>query len=224
MTFTCQYCNKNFVKEGTLQVHMCVGKQRAIVKDEQHVRIGFIAYQKFFTFTQPNSNSKTYSEFAKSPYYTAFVKFGSFVNNVKPLYKDRFIDYMVRSGVKLDKWCDEQIYEKYVLELIKSESMETAIERSVATMIEWSEKNKSNWTEYFDQATCHRLVYDIKDGKISPWVILNSAKGKQAIGKLTDDQLKYINNIIDPSFWIVKFKRQPSDVKSIRQIISAGEF
>ena len=35
------------------------------------------------------------------------------MSNVKPLYPHKYIDYVVTSGVKLDHWCREELYEKY---------------------------------------------------------------------------------------------------------------
>ena len=77
---------------------------------------------------------KTYDDFCKSPYYNAFVKFGSFINNVRPLYPERYVDHVVTSGVKLDHWCKEELYEQYATNLIKKENVETALERSIMTM------------------------------------------------------------------------------------------
>ena len=37
-------------------------------------------------YPMKGKKQKTYEEFCASPYYNAFVKFGSFVNNVKSLY------------------------------------------------------------------------------------------------------------------------------------------
>ena len=96
-----------------------------------HVVLGFETYTQFYKITQHHTGTKTYDDFAKSPYYNAFVKFGSFISNVSPLYPDQFIRYVVSSGVKLDHWCREELYEKYVLDLIKTESVETALQRSI---------------------------------------------------------------------------------------------
>ena len=100
------------------------------------------AFNQFYKLSAGAKKDKTYEEFCKSPYYNAFVKFGSFISNVRPLYPERYIDYVVTSGVKLDHWCKEEMYEKYATNLIKKEGVETALERSVMTMMEWSEENE----------------------------------------------------------------------------------
>ena len=217
--FVCQYCNHGFTKEKTLFVHVCEQKRRALAKTEKHVVIGYDTFNQFYKTTQNNKGNKTYEEFCKSPYYNAFVKFGSFVSNVNPLYPYQFIDYVVKSGVKLDHWCRDELYEKYVLDLIKTESVETALQRSLNHMFEWAENNQAKWNHYFLYVSLSRAVYDIKDGKISPWLILNSTNGKEMLKKFNDEQLEAVGTIIDLPFWLNKFKKHPADVEFVKQIV-----
>jgi len=218
-TYTCQYCNNKFQKEKTLAIHLCEQKRRALAKTEKHVVLGYDTYNRFYRKTQNSKHDKTYEEFAKSPYYNAFIKFGSFVSNVNPLYPDRFIDYVVTSGVKLDHWCREELYDKYVLDLIKVETVETALQRTISNMMAWADEHKAQWNHYFRYVSLSRATFDIKDGKISPWLILNSSSGKEMLAKFSDEQLEAIGLVIDPAFWMKKFKTLPADVELVRQVI-----
>jgi hypothetical protein len=160
-----------------------------------------------------------YEDFRKSPYYNAFVKFGSYVNNVNPLYPDHYIGWVVRSGVKLDHWCRDALYEKYVLELIHTENVETALQRTVTHMQSWANDNNSTWDHYFKYVSTNRATYDIKDGKISPWLLLNSSTGKQLLTSMIDEQLSSISNVIDPEVWVKKFKKQREDVALVKDVV-----
>lgn len=217
--YTCQYCNHAFSKEKTLAVHVCEQKRRAIARTERHVVLGYDTYNNFYKRTQNAKHDKTYDEFAKSPYYNAFIKFGSFVSNVNPLYPDRFIDYVVTSGVKLDHWCREELYDQYVIDLIKKERSEVALERSIKSMMDWADKNESAWNHYFLYASLSRATYDIKDGKISPWLVLNCASGKEMLKKFNDEQLNAISAVMDVKFWLAKFKKLPADVDVVREVV-----
>ena len=217
--YICQYCGHKFTKEKTLAVHVCEHKRRALAKTEKHVVLGYETYNQFFKLTQNHNGSKSYDEFSRSPYYNAFVKFGSFVSNVNPLYPERFINYVVTSGVKLDHWCRDELYDDYVVHLIKTESVETALERSIKHMMDWAEANNSVWNHYFLYVSLSRATYDIKDGKISPWLILNSSNGKTMLQRFNDEQLGGISKAIDPVFWRRKFKDRPADVDLVRQVV-----
>jgi hypothetical protein len=215
---TCEYCNKSFSKEQTLLVHVCEQKSRHLQKNEKRVQLGFYAFQRFYKLSTGHKTEKTYSEFARSSLYNAFVKFGSFVNNVRPLYPDKYIDYVVTSGVKLDHWCRDDLYEKYAVNLINKEGVETALERSVNTMVEWAEEHNSVWNHYFLYASINRITWDIRDGKISPWLVLNCKSGKEVLGKLNDEQLNMLTNILNPQHWALRFNRQPKDVELVKNI------
>jgi hypothetical protein len=218
--YTCGHCGKGFMQEKTLFVHVCEQKRRALAKTEKHVVLGFDTFQRFYKTVQTNiKQNKTYEEFCKSPYYNAFVKFGSFVSNVNPLYPERFIDYVVSSGVKLDHWCRDELYEQYVFDLIKREPVEVALERSISHMLSWANDNNAQWNHYFHYVSLSRACYDIKDGKVSPWLILNSTSGKTMLQKFNDEQLVHIQNIIDPPFWVSKFKKHPADVELVKQVV-----
>jgi hypothetical protein len=216
--FSCVHCGKSFMKEKTLVAHMCEQKRRALQKDEKRVQAGYFAYDRFYQLTQNNKKTKTYEEFCNSSYYNAFVKFGSFVNNVNPIYPDKFVDYVIKSGTKLDHWCKDSLYEKYLQEMLKVEPVESAVQRSIQTMMDWADEHSANFAHYFDYVSLNRAVYDIVNGKISSWVILNSKSGKAMISKMNDEQLSIISPVFDIKFWLKKFKEHPADVALVVEI------
>jgi len=217
-TYTCQYCGHKFSKEKTLAVHVCEQKRRALAKTERHVVLGYDAYNRFYRMTQNSKHDKTYDDFAKSPYYNAFIKFGSFVSNVNPLYPDKFIDYVITSGVKLDHWCRDELYDQYVIALVKKEPVEVALERSIKTMMDWAESHSSVWSHYFNYVSLSRATYDIKDGKISPWIVLNCKSGREMLKKFSDEQLAAVNSVMDVPYWLNKFKKLPADVEMVKAV------
>jgi hypothetical protein len=141
------------------------------------------------------------------------------MSNVNPLYPDKYIDWVIKSQVPLDKWFREELYDKYVVDLIKSENVESASERSINTMCEWANKNEAPWNHYFLYANLNRITYDIRDGKVSPWIMLNSDTGMKALKNLSDDQLQTIGPMIDVVFWLDKFKANKNDTDFVKNII-----
>ncbi len=218
--YTCFYCNTSYTKEKTLIAHMCEQKRRALQKNEKRVQLGFYTFNQFYRLSTKSKKDKTYEDFCRSPYYNSFVKFGSYINNVKPLYIEKYIDHIVTSGIKLEQWCKDELYEKYAIDLIKKEDVTTALERSILTMTEWAKENPpAQWNHYFNLVSTNRAMYHIKDGKISPWLILNSAHGKKMLNELNDEQLKMIYHIMDPEHWTIKFKRQPRDIALVKEVV-----
>lgn len=223
LNFKCEFCGKLFAKEKTLFVHICEQKRRHLAKDEKHVQMGFLTFQKFYDITQRAKQPKTFDEFASSPFYTAFVKFGSFMVNTAPIYPEKFIEFVIKSGIKLDHWCRDELYEKYIGELIKIEPADGAIQRTIKTMMDWGETNSSPWEHYFAYVNLNRATHDIKEGLISPWILLNTKSGKEMLQRMNDEQLEIISLMIDPQHWIKRFKSLPADTDLVKDVIKEAK-
>ena len=59
---------------------------------------------------------------------------------------------------------------------------------------------------------------NIRNGKISPWLILNCSSGKDLLNKFNDDQLNIIAPAFDLPWWLRKFKSVPADVALVKEI------
>jgi hypothetical protein len=223
LNYKCEHCQKLFAKEKTLVVHICEQKRRHMSRTEKHVQMGLMTYQKFYDLTQKAKQPKTFEEFASSPYYTAFVKFGSFMVNTAPIYPERFIEYVVKSGVKLDHWCRDELYDEYIKELIKIEPADGAIQRTITTMMDWGDTNNSPWEHYFAYVNLNRATHDIKEGLVSPWVLLNTKSGKDMLRRMNDEQLAIVGPIIDPQFWMRRFKNLPADTELVKDVIKEAK-
>ena len=86
-------------------------------------------------------------------------------------------------------------------------------------MIEWADENNAVWNHYFRYVNLNRAMYHIKDGKISPWLILNCTSGKEMLTRFDDVQLQAISVILDIPYWLNKFKKMPADLELVKQII-----
>jgi len=223
LNYKCEYCGKPFAKEKTLAVHVCEQKRRHLAKNEKHVQLALLTYNRFYELAQGGKGNKTFTEFAKSPYYNAFVKFGSFVSNVNPIYPNKFIDYVIKSGVKLDHWCRDALYDTYLMELIKNEPADGAIQRTIKTMMDWADKSEAPWEHYFKYVNLNRATHDIKEGLISPWLLLNTRAGKEMLQNMNDEQLDIISPLIDPQHWMRRFKKIPGDVALVKDVIKEAK-
>ena len=219
LNFKCEYCGKEFAKEKTLVVHVCEQKRRHMSKNERHVQAGLLTFQRFYEISQKSKTPKTFEDFANSSFYNAMVKFGSFLINTAPIYPEMFIDFVIRSGVKLDHWCRDELYETYIAELIKKEPVDGAIQRTIKTMMDWSDENSAPWEHYFQYANLNRATHDIKEGLVSPWLLLNTKSGKDLLQRMNDEQLEIVGPMVDPQFWMRRFKALPADVELIKDVI-----
>ena len=207
----CTYCGKTFTRERTLQVHMCEPKRRHLQKNEKWVQNAFMVFQRFYQIHQHGQKEKTYDDFCRSAYYNAFVKFGRFMMHINPLYPEKYIDYVILSKIKLDHWARDDLYEAYLIETLKAEPVESALQRSIATMMDWSAEQNAQWADYFRLVNTNRAVQHIQQGKISPWLLLGCKAGKNLLQSLNDEQLQMVGRFIAPEFWTQRIKSSPAD-------------
>ena len=213
----CPYCGQDFSRERTLQVHMCEPKRRHLQKNEKWVQNGFIVFQRFYQIHQHGVKGKTYDDFCKSSYYNAFVKFGRFMMHINPLYPEKYIDYVILSKIKLDHWARDDLYEAYLVETLKSEPVESALQRSIATMMDWAGEQNAQWSDYFRLVNTNRAVQHIQQGKISPWLLLGCPAGKKMLKSFSDEQLQMTHRFISPEYWANKFKSYPADLLFVQE-------
>jgi len=222
--FECKFCNRSFKREKTLIAHMCEQKRRFTNKDSKYVRLGFLAYNRFYEISQAvGSKKRTYESFAKSSYYTAFTKFGKYIIDVNAIDPEKFIDFVITSGVKLDKWCSDAVYETYIRELNKKETAERAVERGILLMQQWGMENDRPYNVFFREISKPRAIHWIKSGRISPWIIFNSASGSELLNSFNDHELNLINEYLEPTFWSRKFQVRNEYVLFVKQVLETAK-
>jgi hypothetical protein len=217
--FVCKYCNRSFSKEKTLASHVCEQKRRWQQEKDKHVQVGMQAYVRFFEKTQGNTraSNKTYGDFANSPYYNAFVKFGKHVMDIRAINTAKFIDWVIDNNIKLDQWTYDTHYEKYIDAHLRVESWQDAVSRSLKTMETWADEQDVQLNSYFFAGKLTKVCHDIVYGRVSSWVIFNCESGVNFLGKVNEEQLALIYPYIDPDFWqknFIKYHNETEIVKS----------
>ena len=85
-------------------------------------------------------------------------------------------------------------------------------------MMEWGDDAKAKFNHYFNYVSLNRAVSDIRNGNISPWVVLNTSTGQAMVRNMSDEQLNMISPAFDVPFWLKKFKTVPADVALVKEI------
>ena len=85
-------------------------------------------------------------------------------------------------------------------------------------MMEWADEQSAEFAHYFLYVSLNRAVHDILNGKISPWIILNSVSGYAMVNNMNDEQLNLIAPAFDVQYWSRRFKEVPADVALVKEI------
>lgn len=220
MTYTCQYCKKDFQKETSLAVHLCEPKRRMQERSERGVELGYQAYLRFYEMTQGSAKLKTYEQFAESPYYRAFVKFGRYCVNTRTVNPKQFLEWLLKNNKKIDRWASDQLYTEYLLTYLQVENINDALARAVEFGIEWAEKHQSQPHDCLRYGNNNAMCYAVTAGRISPWIIYNCESGQKFLSELDSTQIAMIWPYIDSDVWQKKFQDYPADREYVQDILT----
>jgi hypothetical protein len=182
-------------------------------------RFGFRAFQRFFELTVKSKKLKTTDEFINSQYYMEFVKFGNHLALLRPIYIERYIDFVIMNGVKLKDWTKDDVYHLYIEHLVQTEPSTSAADRSITEIIEWCDINNTEFKNFFSAISPNEASHLIRTGKISPWVLYLSASGEDLMSRFNEDHAKMIGGVIDPGKWMRKFKKEDTEVQYIKTLL-----
>lgn len=222
--YKCKYCNKLFRKESTLTVHLCEPKRRWQQENETGVQFGLRAYLRFYETTQGSARLKSYADFVSSPYYNAFVRYGRHLVDIRAVNPNSFSDWLLRQNKKIDFWCKDSLYEQWLLEYLKKESPQDALERALKEMQNYASGNDTiaDFSHYFRYGNVNRICHHITTGRISPWVVYNCDTGIEYLEGLNTEQMDIIMPWIDPDHWNRKFKDYVADAEWCKHVLKAA--
>lgn len=222
--FTCEFCNRAFARETTLLSHSCEPKRRWNDRDSAPNRIGLQCWHNFYAKNTVSKKKKTYMDFIKSAYYSAFVKFGLYCVNVAVINPLRYSDWLLENSISVDDWCQDSNYTRYLVEYLKAEDPFDAIARSIETTLKLSRQEGLVTNDYLRYGNKNKICYEITAGRISPWMLYQSESGQNLLDSLDESQVRSVFEYIDPEKWAVKFKRYPDVVKQINALLTEAGY
>ena len=224
MKFGCDFCKREFSRESTIARHICENKRRWMDKDLHGNRIGFQSWLQFYKKNTATKKAKTYEDFVKSAYYIAFVKYGNYCANVNVINVSRYTDWLLKNQIKIDNWCSDTTYTRYLIEYLRHEDALDAIHRSVETCIGLAEEANIQPHDILRYGNVNRICYAITMGKISPWMLFQSDSGVKFLDNLNPDHVKLIIDYINPEQWAIKFKKETENVKNVKELLKNGGY
>jgi hypothetical protein len=168
--------------------------------------------------------NRTLEEFIKSPYYIAFVKFGNYCVNVNVINVSRYADWLLKEQIKIDTWCSDSNYTKFLIEYVRVEDPFDAIARSIETTIKLAPIENIQACDYLRFTNPNKVCYSVTTGKISPWMLYQSDSGTHFLSTLNPDHVKMISDYINPEKWAIKFQRDPETAKQVKGLLKQAGY
>ena len=222
--YSCDFCNREFKRPNSLLNHICEPKHRWMEKDQHGNRIGFQSWLQFYAKTSMSKKNRTQLEFIKSPYYTAFLKFGMYCAEVNVISVNRYTDWLLKEQVRIDNWAQDTNYTKFLITHVRAEDPMDAIARSIETTIKLAEIEKIQACDYLRYANPNKVCYAVSSGKISPWMLYQSDSGTKFLSTLNSDHVTMILDYINPEQWAIKFKRDPDAAAQVKGLLKQAGY
>jgi hypothetical protein len=216
---SCEFCKRSFIKETTLLKHICEYKHRWLERDKHGNRIGFQSWLQFYTRHSASKKVRTYEDFIKSAYYTAFAKFGTYCVDINALNVPRYVDYLLKEKIKIDTWATDTNYNKFLIEYLTIEDPLDAIHRSVETCLNMGNDQNIQPNDVLRYGNRNKILYAITTGKISPWLLYQSESGVKLLDELSPDQIKMVYDYINPVKWAIMFTKDQSKVNEVKSLL-----
>ncbi len=219
----CEFCKREFHKEISLINHRCEKKRRWFNRDEPISRMAFMAWARFYELNgrlvKQGQKKQSFREFIDSRYYAAFIKFSRQLIELNALEPAKFIDYVIKNNLPLDKWTHDIVYENYVADLIKHEAPEAALARNIELMQQWSNQTGEQWQDFFRRVNVMQATAWIKAGRISPWVLYNADSAEELLNRCSPEQLHIIKDSVKIPQWKIRFIQNKEGADWIRNTL-----
>lgn len=221
---TCDFCRKTFVRNTTFLTHMCEGKRRWQDKDRLSSRLGFQTWVRFYSKNTFGTKNRTFQEFLKSSYYSAFVKFGNYCAEVNVINVSRYADWLLENKIRIDEWTRDSHYTKFIIDFCKTEDPIDAIARSIETTISLAEIDQIQSKDCLRYGNRNKICYAITAGRISPWMLYQSDSGIEFLSSLDEGLQKSIMDYIKPEQWAIRFIRNKEIIPQVKELLKAAGY
>jgi hypothetical protein len=204
---------------------MCEPKRRWQQENSTWVQLGLKSYLRFYEITQGSARDKSYEDFVVSPYYNAFVKFGSYCQQIRCINFSNYLDWLLKNNRKLDNWCSDRLYGEWLPVYLQREAWEDGVQRSILEMEDYANNNldlKNGLADYFRYGSPNRICYHISTGRTSAWVVYNCASGIAFLDGLNTEQVGIVLPWIDPDYWQKRFQDCADDTETVKHILKTA--
>lgn len=217
--FVCKHCFQSFSTEDRYQRHFCDKMKRA---EELKSVLGQAAlhyYSKWFSL-QKRAVPK-FDTFVKSQFFKPFMKFAHFAKAVRLADVDEYISLMIQLNYPPVMWTMEPVFALYLEHLIYNRPPIKQIELSIKTLQKMADMAECDVDKLFDTLVLNDFIDMIKQGKLTPWLMMKSIRFRVLVEQSTEEEQKILETIIKAEYWAEKFKSNPEVVEFAKKCAKA---
>lgn len=213
--FECEYCKKHYVKESAFLQHTCRTKERLDQIKTPLGQAAYLFYAKWMFMTKRSVPSR--ETFMTSKYYESFIRFAKFVKAVRIPEPEIYIQVMKSKDLQPTMWTLDDAYGFYLEHVEYHMDPKTSIRITSSIISELAQEYGVDMPHVFEAVEPNEIIQLIRERKLTPWVLLKSAKFREFLRACTDEQLTIIETLINSGFWKRRFQENPKVVEFVKQ-------
>ena len=186
-------------------------------RDKLEYRTAHMAWQQFMKLHWARNSKTSYKDFMSSGSFVAFVKFANYCINTSVINTMMYMGWLLDNKVKINDWILDENYQKFLTDFLKREDHFDAIHRSIETLDSLGTEYNQPLEQVLSKVSPNRICMNIRNGRISPWLLYQSKVGQEFLDALDDSLVDTVIDVIQPVQWQVLFKRYPERVKEVKQ-------
>jgi hypothetical protein len=165
-------------------------------------------------------SSRSYREFSASKHYSSFVKFGHWAIEQRVQEIQKYVAHMLSSQKPFDHWCNRELYQDFLTDLMVSEQPESALARSLDQIRKWSEQSGHDWQRFWLEVNSNTAVLWITEGRISPWMLYNCESAVSFLERLSEEQIHMVQKVAPLRKWKTRLIKYRSEADAIKQTLA----
>jgi hypothetical protein len=207
--YTCEFCEKSFARENTVNSHVCVMRDRYNQRNESYVKT---AHNLWKEINNLPSQYKEIQYFEKDKTYKSITEFTKYAeeNNYTFIYE--YGVWLLKNKIIERNWYKNEIYQQFLKQHLLTEHPREAVVRSIEYIANIDEMGK-----FFKTCQVGKILTYIETGRVSPWLVLLADNTNDFLDRLENEKLTYFKKLINFDVWQSRMKRYEKSTMSIKK-------
>jgi DNA-directed RNA polymerase subunit N (RpoN/RPB10) len=217
----CNYCGKEFKTNTGFAKHMCKNKEIAEILGDLKLRIAYDLFNFWFRYNgmKKKNEGKGFEEFLKSPYFSIFAEFTERVTSMFVHDSRDFLVWLSDNRIPAKKWTWDSTINRYKkIEHTRGMGLDRTV-KTLELMAHYCDKKNIPIAEFFEEISVPEAIRWIESGRLSPWLLLNTASADALFSRMKNDSINYLASILDITYWESRFKRAKDTVSEIKEVL-----
>lgn len=216
MSFECEYCGSVLKTTRGLEKHRC--QRKALIEETGEISLvrAYTLFDFWFRYNGLAKKSKTIEQFMKSPYFNLFIGFEKHVAASR-VHSREFLKWLVDTRVNSRDWTKESVLAAFSSFYSKNCEAVPSMTKTLENIAVWCDQHGIDSGDFFRYIGPGEAIQWMRNGKLSPWVVLVSEKSMQMFERMSKEQIDFSGELMDLDHWEARFRSSPSETDVVKK-------